>query len=123
MDEKICLDTDVCIEIVKGNKNLNHFFETDNLPYVSTITVFELLLRKTNLDKIDFLLSKVNILNFDEVSAKKASYIYKELEKFGELIEFRDIFIASISIINNCTLATLNKKHFSRIKGLKLLEI
>ena len=123
MDEKICLDTGVCIEVVKGNKNLNHFFETDNLPYVGTITVFELLLRKTNLDKIDFLLSKVNILNFDEVSAKKASYIYKELEKFGELIEFRDIFIASISIINNCTLATLNKKHFSRIKGLKLLEI
>ena len=123
MDEKICLDTGVCIEVVKGNKNLNHFFETDNLPYVGTITVFELLLRKTNLDKIDFLLSKVNILNFDEVSAKKASYIYKELERFGKLIEFRDVFIASISIMNNCTLATLNKKHFSRIKELKLLEI
>jgi tRNA(fMet)-specific endonuclease VapC len=121
MDKKICLDTDICIEFVKGNKDFYSFFEIDYVPYVTSITVFELLLRKTNLDKMEFLLSKVNILNFDEISARESSHIYKELEKSGDLIEFRDIFIALTCIINNCTLLTLNKKHFSRIKNLKLL--
>ncbi len=34
----------------------------------------------------------------------------------------RDLFIASTSIVNDCTLVTLNKKHFENIKDLQLLD-
>lgn len=121
MDEKICLDTDVCIEILKGNNNFNHLLEKDEIPFITSITIFELLLRKTNLDKLDILFSKVNFLDFDYLSAKNASNVYKELEEAGTILDYRDVFIAAICVINNCKLATLNKKHFSRIKNLKLI--
>lgn len=48
--------------------------------------------------------------------------IFKDLKKRGKLIPMRDLFIASSSIVNNCALATLNKKHFENIKGLELLN-
>ena len=82
-----------------------------------------MLLRKTNIETVESFLYDINILDFDMICAKIASNVQKDLDKVGMNIEFRDIFIASISIINNCTLATLNKKHFSRIKNLKLLEV
>lgn len=122
MDEKICLDTDICIEIIKGNKDFLDLISQNKEVYTTSITIFELLLRKTNTEKVESFLQDINILDFDIVCAKVASNIYKNLEKSGNLIEFRDIFIAAMATFNDCTLATLNKKHFSRIKGLKLLE-
>jgi len=123
MDEKICLDTDVCIEIINGNKNFLGLLNQNKDVYITSITAFELLLRKTNIETVESFLYDINILDFDMICAKIASNVQKDLDKAGMNIEFRDIFIASISIINNCTLATLNKKHFSRIKNLKLLEV
>src|SRR3989344_3477652 len=123
IDEKICLDTDVCIEIINGNKNFLGLLNQNKDVYITSITAFELLLRKTNIETVESFLYDINILDFDMICAKIASNVQKDLDKAGMNIEFRDIFIASISIINNCTLATLNKKHFSRIKNLKLLEV
>lgn len=78
-------------------------------------------MRKTNIEKVESFLYDINILDFDTICAKTASNIYKELEKSGLGLEFRDVFIGAIAISNDCILATLNKKHFSKIKGLKLL--
>lgn len=121
MDEKICLDTDLCIEIVKKNKNLLDFVDINDFPYITSITVFELLLRETNTDEIEQFLNDFYILDFNESCAKIASTIHKVLKKSGKQLETRDLFIAATCITNNCKLATLNKKHFSRIKNLKLI--
>lgn len=124
MAEKVCLDTDICIAIVKGDPKagkLGDLIGSSKL-FVTSITVFELYLRNNNLHEIDSFLDGMVVLNFDEECARKASSIYKKLRADGKLLEFRDIFLASISIINNCSLATFNKKHFSRIPNLKLFN-
>ena len=123
MAKKICLDTDLAIAILNGEARAEKFRNalSDNELYISSVTVFELFLRKSNLDKISIFLTNVGILYFDDKSAIEASEIYKELEKNGRIIGINDIFIASIAITNNCSLATFNKKHFLRIKNLELL--
>ena len=126
MAEKICLDTDMCIAIINGDSRAEKFrMAAANADlYLSSVTVFELYLRKTNLEKVTEFLSnfKHAILPLDQNCAIEASLIYKDLERYGNLLEFRDIFIASSSILHNCKLASFNKKHFLKIKGLELLN-
>ena len=55
----------------------------------------------------------------------KAAQIYAELTKQGKPIGGNfdgDIFIAAYCIVNDYTLITGNKKHFSSIDGLKFVE-
>ena len=124
MAEKICLDTDACISVIKGQpkaEKLSDLIGTSKL-FVASITVFELYLRKENLHEIADFLEGIFVLDFDESCAIKASNIQKELKAKGMQLELRDVFIGSIAIVNNCSLATFNRKHFSRIKDLELLN-
>ena len=124
MDKKVCLDTDACISVIKGEpkaEKISDFIGSGKL-FVSSITVFELYLRKENLHEIADFLGGIFVLNFDEECAIKASNLQKELRENGVVLDFRDIFIASIAMVNYCTLATFNKKHFSRINDLDLLN-
>lgn len=125
MAEKVCLDTDVCIDILNSQPRVEPLRNVilDSEIFVASITVFELYLRATNLGQINDFLKNGNIISFDENCAVQASNIYKELKSKGSLMEFRDIFIASAAIVNNCKLATFNKKHFSKIKDLELLDL
>ncbi len=126
MEQKVCIDTDVAIAILNGEERVENIIKRiENYEvFISSISFFELLLRKTNLDRIEELRNNVNLLDFDENAARKASLIFKELKEKGNIVDFRDIFIASMSIVNNCILITFNKKHFQRIKefGLMLLD-
>lgn len=125
MGQKICLDTSVAIEIVNKKQRGIEISEalTGNDVCITSVTLFELLLRKTNLDSIELFAGSMELLNFDANAARKASEIDKELEKMGTPVGFRDIFIAATALVNDCVLATLNVKDFSRIKGLKLVKI
>ena len=122
MDKKICLDSDVCVEILKGNYSTELLFDKfgSYQAFVTSMTVFELFLRETNLEEVKNFVSIFNIISFDDSSAIKASEIFKELKKKGKMIDINDIFIASVCIVNNCLLATFNKRHFENIKELKL---
>ena len=124
MDKKICLDTDVCIAII-NRKGLYQNLLAKLLysrVFISTISLFELFLRTTNLEPVESFIKDLEILDFDSASARKASEVRKALKSEGKEIEIRDLFIASTSIVNDCTLATLNIKDFKNIKDLKLLE-
>ena len=91
--------------------------------FISAINLFELLLRETNLEQIEIFRNKVNLLEFDEASARKASLIHKELKNKGELIDFKDLFIAATCIVNNYDLMTFNKKHFERLEKFGLVLV
>jgi predicted nucleic acid-binding protein len=125
MDKKVCLDTDACISFVKGEPQAEKISDLigDGKLFVSSVTVFELYLRKENLNEVADFLKGIFVLNFDEESAVKASDLQKELRGKGSALDFRDIFIASAAIVNNCSLVTFNQKHFSRIKGLELVKL
>ena len=57
-----------------------------------------------------------------EAASKLAGEILADLERRGEIIEFRDAFIASIAITYNAMLFTRNISHFERIKTIKLYK-
>lgn len=125
MDKKVCLDTDACIAIIKQQAPYEELLQKtfSQRTFTTTISIFELFLRKTNIYQIENFIMDLEILNFDSRAARKASEIQKELNAKGMQLELRDIFIASTAIVNNCSLVTLNKKHFSRIKDLELLNL
>ena len=123
MGQKVCLDTDFVISVLNNENRASELIkDIESLEiFVSVVTLFELFQRETNLEQIEIFRNKVKILNLDELAARKAASVFKNLRKEGRIIEFRDIFIASTCIINNCRLATFNKKHFENIRELKLI--
>ena len=91
--------------------------------YVSSITLFELYMGATNKEKwedVKMLTEDLVVLPFDDTVSIKAAEIFQNLRKINKLIEFRDIFIAATCIVHGLSVKTLNKSHFSRIKGLKV---
>jgi tRNA(fMet)-specific endonuclease VapC len=119
---QICLDTSICIEILKDNIGQLKSI-ADSVPIVSSVTAFELMMRENNItEAVDFL-TDTEILDFDSEAAIIASKIEKGLKKKGKIIGREDIFIAATAIANNCSLATLNVKDFSKIEGLKLVKL
>tara|TARA_Y100000310_G_scaffold172609_2_gene172731 strand:- start:4476 stop:4847 length:372 start_codon:yes stop_codon:yes gene_type:complete len=123
MVQKICLDTDVCVELIKNTEKGMYFFEKfmeDDI-CVSAITAYELNQREKNLEPVKRFLVKVEILNFNLKSAQEAADIYKNLKSMGKIVDFRDIFIAGICMTHKCSLLTMNKKHFKHIQGLKII--
>ena len=124
MDQKVCLDTDVCIAIINRKEPYQNILNKIlySRVFISTVSMFELFLRTTNLEPVENFIKDLEILDFDSTSARKSSEIRKMLKSEGKEIEIRDLFIASTAIVNDCTLATLNIKDFKNIKDLKLLE-
>jgi predicted nucleic acid-binding protein len=127
MDREICLDTDILIEITKNSEEIITFLRKlgANL-YTTPINSFEIWtgrLRKEE-EHIKNLIENLKSADFNKKAALRTGDIYKYLKEKGELIDFRDIFIASVCIENNLELFTNNKKHFERLKkfGLKLVE-
>ena len=129
MESKICLDTDFLIDFLRNKKYAVEFVknkEDKTELGTTTINLFELYCGAFNSKKIekiqliDSLAERLTLLNLTKKTSKKAGEIYSILSKKGELIEFRDILIASITITNNYSLKTNNLKHFKKINGLVL---
>ncbi|MBI5916682.1 MAG: type II toxin-antitoxin system VapC family toxin [Bacteroidetes bacterium] len=99
-----------------------------NLPiapayYVSDVTVFELFMGAKDEAKwkeVEVVLGPMIRLPFNYAAAVEAAKIYQILQKQGNIIEFRDIFIAATALVNQLPVRTLNVKDFSRIPGLEL---
>jgi predicted nucleic acid-binding protein len=91
--------------------------------YISSVTLYELYMGATNLDKkndIELLTKGIPILSLNKEVAIKSAEIFLQLKKLNHLVEFRDIFIAATSIVNQLELLTLNEKHFINIPEIKL---
>jgi predicted nucleic acid-binding protein len=122
----VVVDTSIFIDYLraKDKRNTVLFKIPDNRRiYISSVTLYELLMGATDSQKIKdvhLLTDDTIILPFDEEVSIQASEIYHDLRKSNTMIEFRDIFIASTCLIHNLPIITANKKHFQRIKGLKM---
>ena len=91
---------------------------------ISIITHYEIFTGSNDNQDVfwtDFLESVV-VLDFDLQSSTEAVKIYKGLKKTNKMIDLADILIAATSISNNLPLATLNLKHFHRIKSLDIIN-
>ncbi len=128
---EICLDTDVLIDFLRGKRKIVETIERLEEKHellTSSINIFELYYgayrtgRGGNVTAVDELAERLEILKLTEQSAKISGEILAELESDGRAIDFRDILIAGIVMENDVTLFTGNKRHFQRVKGLKLFE-
>ena len=124
--ENILIDTDVVIEYLrskdKSSTELIKLLRKHDV-FLSSISEFELFLGvKTDRHQNDpeMLFSEVEIMPFDFECGRIAATIWKDLQLMHQHLEIKDIFIASIAINNGVWLRTFNKKHFQRIKKLKI---
>ena len=128
--ENLCIDTDILIDHLRGYpETVEEIKSLEGIFHLSTTVVnsFELYYgaykterRKTNILSVDKLLRRLSVLQMTEAASKLAGEILADLEKKGEIIEFRDAFIAGIAITHNTILFTRNINHFERIKTIKL---
>jgi tRNA(fMet)-specific endonuclease VapC len=126
------LDTNILSELIKKRPNSDFIArlrkENSQSLCTSSICVFELRLGSALRDDFPIfwkrikeeLLSEISILHFGEECALAAGDILAQLRKTGQLVGIEDVFIASTSLANRCTLVTANIKHYSRIQGLKI---
>lgn len=120
------IDTSIFIDHLRARdkKKSKLFLIPDSEPiFLTSVTMYELLMGATDENKlkdIRMLTEEIPVLPFDESVSRKAAEIYHELRLENKMIEFRDIFIAATCLVFDLPLITLNKKHFERIKGLKL---
>ena len=122
--EIILLDTNILIEILKGDeKTIKKVQSFKQQLHISSITVMELYygaLNKAELNKIEKFISLFIVIEVNEKISKKATKLIKEYAKSHNL-DIPDSLIASTSLENNARLFTYNLKDFRYILGIELL--
>lgn len=131
---KYCLDTNAVSDIMRDKYNLRQIVKEElqkgNQIFVTSITYYEVIrgLKEAQFsNKLkEFYRIYETFLHLyldreDMAVIEKAADIYDQLHK-GRQIEDNDIYIAAISMVNDCILVTANEKHFSRIEGLNFVN-
>ena len=120
----ILCDTNVIIEILKGNKTTIDIIESIGLGNIaiSSVTVMELYfgaLNKRELNKIKKHLQALNIVHFDTDISESA---IKLIERFSKShgLQIPDAIIAATAMTSKIKLFTFNLKYFKYIDGLKV---
>jgi len=127
-NRRMVVDTGIFIEYLRAKNKSKTILQ--NLPnnaelYISSVTLYELYMGATNPQKwvdVKMLTDDIPVLPFTKTTSEKAAIIYQDLRKENKIIEFRDIFIAATAMAHGLPVLTKNKKHFTRVKGLKLRE-
>ena len=119
------LDTNIVIEVFKGNKDLAD--KISKLPdfYLSSVILGELYIginRITNkakhLKELQNFLQLCTVLNVDEITAQYYGTIAAALYKKGKPIPINDVWIAASTLQHSLILVTRDK-HFAEIPDLK----
>ncbi len=124
----ILLDTDICIEILRGNENvIRKMKKQTQIAAVSYMTAGELFYgsaKSNNNNKnkwiVKTFLSTVEIIDFDLEIMEMFGEIKFKLQKKGEMLPDADIIIASVALCKCKKLITGNTSHFSRFTNLDL---
>jgi tRNA(fMet)-specific endonuclease VapC len=122
----IIADSDVLIDFLRGRGGAARrvAMELETRSFGTTaITAFEIRSgARTPRQKrsIDNLLEAMTVLPFGPAEALIAAEIRQQAESEGQPIGMADYMIAAVCIAANGVLLTRNRKHFERIKDLKL---
>jgi len=123
------LDTNILIYTIKNKpEGVRQQFEGhDGEICASSVTAMELLYGahksqavRRNLDVIEGLLGRIDVLNFDLGAAEHAGQIRAELAANGNPIGPFDVMIAGHARSRGLSLVTNNESEFARVSGLRL---
>ena len=122
--EKIVLDTNILIEILKGNQetviNVQSF---ENELCISAITVMELFygaINKAEVKKLENFILLFTVIYPNENISRKAINLVKQYAK-SHTLDIPDSIIASTALTLECELFTYNTKDFKYIDNLILI--
>lgn len=130
MENKICLDTDFLVNFLRNKPAEVEFIEQHELNTIFSTTVinlFELYFGAYksggigNVLKVEELEARLQVLPASPEAMRMAGEILAALEKGGQPLDFRDLLIGCIALMERCTLKTNNKKHFERIPSLAVI--
>jgi len=103
---KVLIESSAIIDYLKGNKKVGEVILNSKDFYISSLTVYEILLGKVKEREILDFLSAFKIINLTKKDAIMGSKIYKKLKDKGKLIQSFDILISAQAINRRLTLVT-----------------
>jgi tRNA(fMet)-specific endonuclease VapC len=122
------LDTDVCMEILRGNREVipRRSVVADSIA-TTWITAAELYYgaakskapEKNRILVSDFL-TTVEELDLDLAAVQRFGSLKADLERRGRRLADADLFIASVALSRGAILVTGNRAHYARIPDLQL---
>ena len=129
----IILDADVIIRGEKGTFDLQHWAASrPNEQFeIAAITVAELwhgVERAAGSHKakrqqyLHTVLASLPVIPYTEQTAYEHARIWAELESSGKMIGYYDLIVAATALERGSEVATFNQRHFTQIKGLKVIE-
>ncbi len=122
--EKVVLDTNILIEILKGNEKIVNFIQNLKAKlFISSISKMELFYgarNKSELKKLEDFTNLFHILEINEQISHHATSLIKQYSKSHNL-NIPDALIASTCIFYKSALYTLNLKDFRYIDELNLI--
>jgi len=103
---KVLIESSAIIDYLRGNKKVKEVILNSEDFYISSLTVYEILLGKVKESEILDFLSAFKIINPTKKDAIIGSQIYKKLKDRGKLIGSFDILISAQAINRRLTLVT-----------------
>ena len=132
VEDGLIVDTDILIDLLRKKDyavSLIRKLEDEVELATSAINTFELYRgayksrnQEKNLASVKGLLNSLCILNTDEDSMEIAGKIIASLERDGNMMDIRDLLIASIALVNGFGILTNNVRHFNKIKHLRVVS-
>ncbi len=129
----IILDADVVIRGERGVLDLQSWAasQSNEKFEIAAITVAELwhgVERATGQHRtkrrqyLQTVLASLPIIPYTEQTAYEHARIWADLESSGNAIGLYDLIVAATALERGSAVATFNKRHFARVKGLTLIE-
>lgn len=121
----IILDSSAIIQILNGTRIgkeiKDRYMHREFISATTSISINEVLIgiKENKKEDVKKFFKELEILDFGSEAAYKSVEIEEELRKKGKLINKLDIYIASICLIHNIPIITLDKD-FNNIEGLKV---
>lgn len=124
MSGRYLLDSNILIELFRGNASVQERLDSEAQIFVSVVALGELYhgagksqKKDRNLAQVDAFASRVSILSCDHETARSYGGVKSRLEKRGQRIPENDIWIAATALQHGLTLATRDA-HFGAVEGL-----
>jgi len=122
------LDTDVCVEVLRGNPAvIERRATTRDEVATSCITAAELHYGAArswdppaNAALVDRFLETLPVLNLDRAASRRFGRLKADLQRQNALLADADLLIAAIALATGATLVTGNQRHYERIEGLAI---
>jgi len=129
----IVLDADVIIRGERGSFDLAAWAASrpNDLFEVAAITVAELWQgveravepHKSKRRKyLEAIVAVLPVIPYTEQTAYEHARIWTDLQSVGKMIGPYDLIVAATALEGGSQVATFNKRHFSRVKGLQVIE-